>query len=144
MINSTFNNDEYYKSITEYILHHDEEKNVFIYPPTNNISEVLSEADVGVLSSKSEGLPLVLLEYGLAKLPVVSTDVGQCKDVISNHGILVEKENPEKLSEALKMYIDNSEYRMKMSKSYHKHIIENYSKERYHKELIKLYFELFK
>ena len=40
-------------------------------------SSLLASADIGVLSSIFEGLPLSLLEYGLAGLPVVVTDVGQ-------------------------------------------------------------------
>jgi glycosyltransferase involved in cell wall biosynthesis len=44
-------------------------------------------ADIGVLTSKSEGLPVSLLEYGLANLPVVVTDVGQCSEIL-NGGLI--------------------------------------------------------
>lgn len=43
---------------------------------------LIAGADCGVLSSVSEGLPVALLEYGMAALPVVVTDVGQCADVV--------------------------------------------------------------
>ena len=40
-----------------------------------DIKNILHQATLGVLSSKSEGLPVALLEYGLASLPVVATNV---------------------------------------------------------------------
>ena len=39
---------------------------------------------MGVLSSASEGLPLALLEYGRAGLPVVCTDVGNVSEVVGS------------------------------------------------------------
>ena len=47
-----------------------------------DVPAILAECDVGVLSSVSEGLPLALLEYGLAGLPGVATAVGQCPEVL--------------------------------------------------------------
>jgi glycosyltransferase involved in cell wall biosynthesis len=52
-----------------------------------DVSAILQQCDIGVLSSSSEGLPLALLEYGTAGLAVVATDVGQCGDVLA-HGVV--------------------------------------------------------
>lgn len=46
------------------------------------IMEVLPKMDVMVLTSISEGLPLVSLEAMAAGLPQVSTDVGACRELI--------------------------------------------------------------
>lgn len=135
--------DAYYRKIISYIEEHDKDKNVFVYPPTNNVKAVLSQADIGVLSSISEGLPLALIEYGLAKLPVVATNVGQCKDVIGSHGILIEKGNSEQLADALNKYITDSKFRNKTSKDFYKRVLDNFSEDKYYKELIELYIELF-
>jgi glycosyltransferase involved in cell wall biosynthesis len=51
-----------------------------------DVPAVLAACDVGVLSSEAEGLPLALVEYGCAGLPVVATGVGQCADVLENGG----------------------------------------------------------
>ena len=59
-------------------------KQVFIYGSQSNINQWLQQADMGLLSSVSEGLPVSLIEYAQAKLPVVVTDVGQCQWVVGN------------------------------------------------------------
>ncbi len=51
----------------------------------SNVHEMLAAFDVFVLTSKTEGLPLVLLEAMATELPVVSTAVGGIPDVI-DHG----------------------------------------------------------
>ena len=85
--------------------------NVTILGPIINISEVLSKANVGILSSISEGLPVSLLEYGLAELPVVCTDVGQCRDVLGDgeFGWIVPSKSPKELASAIKEAIENKE-----------------------------------
>lgn len=76
-----------------------------------NISELLAKADVGVLSSVSEGLPVALLEYGLAGLPVVCTDVGQCNEVLGNgaFGWIVPSKSPAALAFAIKEALFNTQ-----------------------------------
>lgn len=54
----------------------------FLLGEKNDVSEYLKQAQVGVLTSINEGLPIALLEYMAYKLPVVVTDVGECKQVV--------------------------------------------------------------
>jgi polysaccharide biosynthesis protein PelF len=48
--------------------------------------DVLPELGVAVLTSISEALPLFVLEAFAAGVPVVSTDVGSCRELIEGHG----------------------------------------------------------
>lgn len=68
-----------------------------------DIAQLLSCSDIGVLASKSEGLPNAVLEYLAAGLPVVATAVGGVPEIIENemHGLLVPPENPAALSKAI-------------------------------------------
>ncbi len=56
--------------------------NVTLLGARPDVAAVLERCDVGVLSSRSEGFPLALLEYGIAALPVAATDVGECGEIL--------------------------------------------------------------
>lgn len=58
-------------------------------------------ADVFVLSSRSEGLPMVILEAMMAGLPVIATKVGGIPAMMGENGILVKSRDPEELSSAM-------------------------------------------
>ena len=77
-------NSIYSKQILKELEISETTKKMFYYGSKRNVILILKQADLGVISSRSEGLPVALLEYGLAGLCVVSTDVGQCKKVIKN------------------------------------------------------------
>jgi len=65
---------------------------------------LLAAADVVVLCSDNEGVPLLLIEAALAAKPVVATDVGAVRDVVRHHetGLLVPAENREALADAVR------------------------------------------
>src|SRR5207247_9193674 len=50
------------------------------------IERVYSEIDVLVLTSFSEGQPLVILEAGAAGIPVVASDAGACRELLEGRG----------------------------------------------------------
>ncbi len=68
-------------------------------------------ADILVLTSLWEGLPLVLLEGAAAGLPLVATKVPGTVDVIEDDhtGLLVEKNNPAAVAEAVKKLYQSPE-----------------------------------
>jgi glycosyltransferase involved in cell wall biosynthesis len=70
--------------------------------------QLFSAFDVFVLSSRTEGTPIVLFEAMAAGAPIVATDVGGVPDVVSSkEALLVPPEDPASLAEAVRrVYAD--------------------------------------
>jgi glycosyltransferase involved in cell wall biosynthesis len=93
-------------------------------------ASLLSQADIGVLTSVSEGFPVSLLEYGLAALPVVVTDVGQCSEIV-DHGRLgrvVPPQEPELFAGELQWIIENIDAAINMGLMFKEHVEKEYGK----------------
>lgn len=102
---------------------------LFWYGEVKNIQSYLGQADVGVLSSKSEGLPLALLEYARAGLAVVCTDVGECRRVVGSFGKLVSSGDQISLAKAISFYMDNKKILEEDSINLKERIKQLYSEE---------------
>lgn len=75
------------------------------------ISEQLQNSQVYLISSQSEGFPKALVEAMASGLPVVATDVGDCKEVARGCGLIVPSGSPEKFAEALEKILENDDMR---------------------------------
>ena len=134
--------DDYAQRIFQCIEKENLEHQVYSYGSCTDISAILKQSDIGVLASKSEGLPLALLEYGLASLPVVSTDVGDCKKIIENEnlGYLILSENVDVLHEALLCLMKKSnEEKRSMGDALNKHIELHFSQKKTITKVLTLY-----
>jgi glycosyltransferase involved in cell wall biosynthesis len=89
------------------------EGHVSVLGPRQDVTSILAACDIGVLSSVSEGLPLALIEYGMAGLPAVATRIGQCAEVLEEgrSGILVGPQAPDALAEALLRLLSSPDLR---------------------------------
>lgn len=138
--------DAYSTSIFKYIQKENLQHNVFVYDTCLDTYAILKQCDIAVLSSSSEGLPIALLEYGLASLPVVVTDVGECKHVVLNGDIavLVAPKNSKILHKGIVKYIDDSNYKNNNAKAFNKHISTHYSAGHTVAVIKKTYLEILK
>ncbi len=81
------------------------------------LAEFLLDLDLMLLTSLSEGLPFVILESFASGLPVVSTDVGACRELIEGRpgenpslgaaGLVTPVGNPEMLADAMVQILTN-------------------------------------
>jgi glycosyltransferase involved in cell wall biosynthesis len=133
--------DNYSDSIKLFINKYQLTNSVFLYGSREDIESILKQATIGVLSSKSEGLPVALLEYGLAKLPVVVTDVGDCANVILDevNGLVVLPNNSKQLEEAILKQIAHKNSAKIMGEKLFETVVSKFSKEKYISKLIKIY-----
>lgn len=93
-----------------------------------DVQDWMSAADIFVMSSAWEGLPLVLLEAMSCQRPVVATDCGGTTKAISGHGAVVAIRNSEALACALTDMLKLAEHdRQQIGLKARKHVIENYS-----------------
>lgn len=56
-------------------------------PPLDEVSKMYSACDLYVVGSRHEGGPQSILECGVSKVPIVSTDVGIAKNILSDNCI---------------------------------------------------------
>lgn len=100
-----------------------------ILPPTDKIIEKYCESSFYVMSSRFEGLPMVLLEAMSCGLPCISFNCPNGpSDLIENekNGYLVENGNIEQLAEAIDKMIENNTLRQNMGRNAHM-FVQKYS-----------------
>lgn len=105
--------------------------NVTFLGVRRDVAAILVECDVGVLSSVSEGLPVALLEYGLAGLGVVCTHVGQCAEVLDGGraGLLVPPQDPSAMASALITMLLDAQRRRTLAQRLQERVRSHYSLE---------------
>jgi glycosyltransferase involved in cell wall biosynthesis len=80
------------------------------------VPSVIGAIDIGVLCSQVEAFPLSILEYMAAGIPVVSTDVGSIRDIVSDGttGRVVEGGDPHAFGAAVSTLVRDSALRFRM------------------------------
>ncbi len=123
--------DDYSDYLKEFMHTNNLEQDVFIYDSRNDIQNILSQATIGVLCSTDEGFPLSLLEYGLAQLAVISTNVGYCSEIIKDgfSGLLFDPLNDCQLQQQLEKMISNKQSRKGFGLHLQELVLKKYSKD---------------
>lgn len=93
---------------------------------------LLQYADVGVLSTKSEGCPNAILEYMGAGLPIIATDVPGIREVLpsSNLAFLFEYKSVKGFSEKLSPLLHNKSLRKKLGDENYVHVRKAFNPEK--------------
>ena len=82
----------------------------------NDVADRLASAQIFVLSTHYEGLPISIIEAMRAGLPIVATDVGGVSELVVNgeNGLLVAPRSVDSLAIALEALIGDSDQRVKL------------------------------
>jgi glycosyltransferase involved in cell wall biosynthesis len=93
-------------------------KDVHFLGSRNDISEILAIIDVAVLSSRTEALPMVVLECMASAKSIVATNVGSIPELITDGetGFLVDPENPQALADKITILLNDQNLAQKMGK----------------------------
>ena len=91
-----------------------------------DIASVMSHADLLVLSSTSEGLPLVLFEAMASSTPIVATDVGGVREICDDGraGLLVPSGDPGALAAALDSALSDAPLRARLAVRAKTHLLD--------------------
>lgn len=101
--------DAYFEHVNEAIQNSRCASHIHYYGPQQATAHLLKQATIGVLSSQSEGLPMALLEYGIAGLGVVCTAVGECETVVKDQKYCVPSKNATALAASVISLLDKTE-----------------------------------
>lgn len=107
--------------------------------------KLLAKADVFILPSYNEGLPLAILEAMGWGLPVISTPVGGIPELVvpDHNGLLVKPGDIEQLSEAMQLLIKNESLRFYLGSVARKNV-ESFDVKIYSRRLADIYHSISK
>ena len=98
-----------------------------------NVTDYLGWMDMTILTSISEGQPLTILESFAAYVPVIATDVGNCRgllygedDDFGKAGILTHIMNIEEIANAMVYMAENPEERRRMARVGYRRLMRKY------------------
>lgn len=115
--------------------------NVHLLGVKSNMQEIMCSADLFLLNSTLEGMPLVLLEAMSCSLPVVTTPAGGIPELVrpGKDGVVTKGFGQEEYAQAIIEILENDEKRKKIGKAGRKRVEESFSAER----IVKMYEKVF-
>lgn len=95
----------------------------------SDVPELLANIDIYCQPSRSEALPLSIMEAGMAGLPIVGSRVGGIPEIVwdGQNGLLFENSNSNQLAECLYTLIINPELRERMGENSRKNIMTKFN-----------------
>lgn len=87
--------------LTKMIINNKLENRITLHPFTNEIQKFYSSASVYVLSSRWEGMPLVLVEAMSHGLPIIASDIPTCQEVLGDFGLFFKNGDIQELAQRL-------------------------------------------
>lgn len=100
--------------------------------------------NVFCIASQREGFGLVAAEAMLHQLPVIATRVGGLQNVVADGktGILIQPNQPQKIADSIIELHESKELVQRFAKNGYQRAMENYTEERYVKDVRTLYSDL--
>ena len=89
------------RTFKDLIIKYQLEDRITIHPFTNQIQEYYSHAQTYVLSSRWEGMPLVLVEAMAHGLPIISSDLPVSKEIMGDFGMYFKNGDIEDLAQRM-------------------------------------------
>jgi glycosyltransferase involved in cell wall biosynthesis len=135
---------EYYKECQDLVQKLGIGGNIKFIGHSDNMLDLYRRADIFVLSSQSEGVPLALLEAMSCGLPAVCTSVGGVPEILADSvtGFLVQRGDVENMSAKISTLLRDETLRKKMGSKARELVIENYTIGEMSRKILGIYNEL--
>ena len=119
------------------------EDKAFLAGQIAKAAELLKAFDLFVLPSRKEGLPYVLLEAGLAELPVLASAVGGIPEVIKTmrNGVLIDASEPKNISAAISLLYIDRQKSADLGRRLRQTVVERFSTEKMMADTLRVYNE---
>jgi glycosyltransferase involved in cell wall biosynthesis len=100
---------EQHDMISHHIQHEHLEDTVYLAGYIDNAPQLMKAFDLFLMPSRKEGLPYVLLEAGMAKVPCIATRIGGIPDLIEHakEGMLIKPKSSVEIVNAVQFALDN-------------------------------------
>ena len=120
------------------------EDRVTLYGEVQDVTPFLHAAQIFVLTSRYEGLPISILEAMSAGLPVVSTDVGGIREAVlpGKTGLLVPRGDLAAMIAGLEQLIDDPEMRCRLGAAGRHHYEAHYKLSRFIGQMTNVYRDM--
>ena len=89
---------------------------------------LMGMADLFLLPSRTEGMPVALLEAMRARLPIVATSVGGIPEMVEDgvSGLVIEPQSPEQITRAILRLVDDEAFRHNLGEGGYKAFEEKF------------------
>jgi len=123
-----------------------QEKHIFLQgeKKQEELPLLFSQADIFLLPSRVEALPVCLMEAGACALPVVATDVGSIREIVvdGETGCLVPSADPRKIAEKIEFFIEKPKEGKRMGQNARKYVSQHYNIKTLNQKLSDLFQKL--
>lgn len=124
-------NDAYSENLKKTVDANDLHGTVYIYGLRTDTAHIIAQAEIGLIASTYEGLPLSLLEYGSHSKAVVVTNVGEIPKIIENgkNGLIVAPDDTKGFCDAILKLIGDEALRKRLGDAFYETVERNHSED---------------
>lgn len=117
--------------------------------PYDLVPKLFSSTDIFLMpsiihkSGDRDGIPTVLMEALVHRVPVIATDVSGIGELVENYvtGLLIPEKNPEAIADAVKEFIADRDSALRMAANGREKVLKQFNPEVNHKRVFELYEE---
>lgn len=116
---------------------------IFMTGFQKDVLEIISDFDIFLITSKTEGLGTSILDAFGCEIPVVATEAGGIPEIVQNEktGLTAPVKSPEKLADQIERYLKDESLKKEMIEGATK-LLENFTKEATAQKTLEVYRSL--